>query len=130
MKYCLLALIAVSHFSYAGEVENCHATTGGLAVVEACAHSLSIDAEESYEAAYAALLKNPHMLPDMLNNPEEFLDTVKAAKKSWESTVELDCKAEGLLNFKDSFADRTDTYECLYRAYNQRIEHYKALGKR
>lgn len=130
MKYWLLVLLSISSFSYAEETEDCHITPGGLAYVESCVQSLAIDEQENYEKAYTAFLNSEYRRPEQLNNPEEFLGLVEVAKKTWEATTEFDCKAEGLLNIKDTFAERTEYNACLYRAYKQRITHYKDLETR
>jgi uncharacterized protein YecT (DUF1311 family) len=127
MKYWLLVLIAVGNFSYAGELEDCYEADGGYAALEACIQPLSAQAEKNYEKAYAEFLKN-HDMPSMtLKYRKEFLKTVKDAKKSWESAVDLECSAEGLLHVESE--DPIIYYDCLYYAYNRRIKYYQALEK-
>jgi uncharacterized protein YecT (DUF1311 family) len=125
MKYCFLIFAIIGGYTHAGEIEACYAITGGAAWVRSCVQSLAIEEKRHYETVFSEFLKNEHRQPESLNNPKEFLHAIKVAKKAWDTVTEADCKAEGLRNIKDSFADHTDKNDCLYHAYRRRIQYYQ-----
>jgi hypothetical protein len=125
MKYLLFILMTFSTFCHAGKLEECYAITGGSAWIASCFHTLSEDTKIQYEKAYVKFLKQEKNKPEHLNNPEEFLATIQAAKQTWETAIALECKAEGLIWFKDTYADRSDRYICLYHAYKNKIAYYE-----
>jgi hypothetical protein len=131
MKYWLLMLMAVGHFSYAGDEIDCSAPTSVVADVQACMISLYAKEQEGYEQSYAKLFQSENFQSYLLSNPDAFWRTIAQAKTSWEVSIELDCKVEELLNLKEgAFAAQSGYCSCLYRAHKQRIGYYKKLEKR
>jgi uncharacterized protein YecT (DUF1311 family) len=116
-------------FCHAETLDDCHSIRGGSEWIVSCIFSLSEQTKEEYEKAYSEFLRRETNIPEHLNNPEEFLETIYSAKQAWEVAIDFECKAEGLTHIKDSYAERSGYYECLYHAYQKKITYYAEFQK-
>ncbi len=133
LKYFPLSIMLLSIYSYgadtASEISVANASISACLKYSEpvnCLAQVSEKEEGNYKAAYSSLVKS---LVDLGNGNENHMaQELKKGKISWESTLQHDCEARGLL-FDDGspmYSDNVST--CLATQYAHRVDFYNGFG--
>ncbi len=133
IKYFPLGIMLLSVYSYGADATNesqktssavstCYASQGP----EICLQTLSDKEKAAYENAYSTMIKS---LKDISNSNGPLLARqAKHGKELWESSLQYDCEAKGLVFDKDSPDYNEKSLECMATQYSQRIDFYNSFG--
>ncbi|ACT08543.1 hypothetical protein Dd1591_3742 [Dickeya chrysanthemi Ech1591] len=122
MKVLVFFVLVLSFSSQANEIQSCY-DKKVTAYIQSCMELLSHKEAEKYNIIYHDFIKNIHR--DDLANYDDFIASIDEAKVFWEKYSVSECKAEGLLNIKDSPAYSIAYNECMVKAYKERVAFYK-----
>lgn len=133
LKLIPLGIVLLSAHSYGADAANesqktsnaisaCYASQGP----EICLQTLSDKEKTAYEKAYTAMITS---LNDIGNSNGPLLARqAKHGKELWESSLQYDCEARGLVFDKDSPDYSEKSLDCMATQYSQRIEFYNDFG--
>ncbi len=133
LKYFPLGIMLLSIYSYGADAPS--EISEASASISACYHysepvdclaQVSDKEEAKYKSAYSSLVKS---LIDLGNaNQERLAQELKQGKISWESTLQHDCEARGLLYDDGSSAYSDNFSNCLATQYAHRVDFYNGFG--
>ncbi|UCZ76808.1 DUF1311 domain-containing protein [Dickeya zeae] len=117
----LFLILFLSFSSQANEIQSCY-DKKVTAYIQNCMELLYRQEAEEYNNIYHDFIKN--IRRDDLANYDEFITSINESKLYWEKYIVGECKAEGLLNIKDSPAYSIAYNECMVKAYKERVAFY------
>ncbi|WP_407345175.1 lysozyme inhibitor LprI family protein [Dickeya ananatis] len=118
MRALMFFILFLSFSSQADEIQSCY-DKKVTAYIQSCMELLSHKEAEKYNNIYYEFIKNIHRQD--LANYDDFIASIDEAKLFWEKYSISECKAEGLLNIKDSPAYSIAYNECMVKAYRERV---------
>lgn len=133
LKILSLGILFLSVRSYADDTVN--ETSKAIAAVAACSQSTTYNAclgdigekeENNYKAAYSAVVKS---LVDIGNsNGPKLASELRQSKTLWESSLQHDCTARGLIYDDGSEAYDGNVAACLAVQYARQVDFYNGFG--
>ncbi|WP_023638764.1 lysozyme inhibitor LprI family protein [Dickeya zeae] len=121
MRGLMFFVLFLSFSSQADEIQSCY-DKKVTAYIQSCMEQLSHKESEKYNNIYHSFIKS--IRREDLANYDDFIASIDEAKLFWEKYSISECKAEGLLNIKDSPAYSIAYNECMIKAYRERVAFY------
>lgn len=133
LKHFPLGIMLLSIYCYAAdapsEISVVNASISACynnSVPNYCLGQISDKEEASYKTAYSSLIKS---LVDIGNsNGPKLAAELKNSKPLWESSLQRDCRARGLIFDDGSEAYDATVSDCKAMQYAQRVDFYNEFG--
>ncbi|ANE75821.1 lysozyme inhibitor LprI family protein [Dickeya solani] len=122
MRILFFVLLLFSFESYANDIQSCYEKKV-TAYIQSCMEVLAQDENKKYNDEYDKFIKS--IRSEDLANYSDFIESIANSKLFWDKYIASECRAEGLLNIKDSPAYHIAYSECLVKAYRIRVMFYK-----
>ncbi|NPE51516.1 DUF1311 domain-containing protein [Dickeya dadantii] len=122
MRALFFVLFLLSFESYANDIQSCY-DKKVTAYIQSCMDVLVQDEDKKYNDEYDKFIRN--IRSEDLANYNNFIESIANSKFFWDKYIISECRAEGLLNIKDSPAYHIAYSECLIKAYRIRVGFYK-----